>query len=53
MVLEHSKIIGAKNFTKIELGHEITIFRVFLVYGVLEKIILDIETWRGGDSRLI
>ena len=52
-VLEHSKIIDTRNFIKIKVDHEITNFRIFLVYRALEKIVLDIKTWRGGDPRLI
>ena len=52
-VLEHSKIIGARNFTKIEVNHEITNFKTFLAYGALKKIVPDTKTWRGGDLRLI
>ena len=53
MVLVHFKIIGARNFTKIKADHEITNFRMFLTYGALEKIVLDIKTWRGGNLSLI
>ena len=40
---EHSKIIGARIFTKIKVDQAITNFRVFLAYEMLEKILLDIE----------
>ena len=53
MVLEHSKITNVRNFTKIKVDHEITNFKVFSAYGALEKIVLDTETWRGGELRLI
>ena len=34
-VLEHSKIIGARSFTKIKVDHEIIKFRMFLTYRTL------------------
>ena len=43
MILEHSKIISERNFIKINMDHGITNFKLFLTYGTLEKIVLDIE----------
>ena len=39
-VLKHSKIIGAKYFTKIKADQEIFNFVAFLTYGILNKIIM-------------
>ena len=36
-ILEHSKIIGARKFSKNEVDHAKPNFRMFLVYGTLEK----------------
>ena len=44
MVLEHSKIIGVREFIKNKVNHAKSNFRVFLAYGMLEKIVLGTKT---------
>ena len=42
-MLEHSKIIGERNFTKNKVNHVISNFGVFMAYRIVEKIVIDIE----------
>ena len=43
MVSEHSKIIGARKFSKNKIDHAKINFRIFLTYEMLGKIVLNTE----------